>query len=98
MSLPVLFRPAARREFDEAADWYEQHRAGWGAKFVAAVQDVIDRAAANPRRYAKASGETREGLVRGFPYCVYYCEQDGQLIVLAVFHSSRDPSIWKGRS
>src|SRR5438105_3793871 len=43
MSLPLVFRRAARAEFDDAADWYEQHRAGQGAAFVAAVQKVLDQ-------------------------------------------------------
>jgi len=37
MSLPVVFRRLARAEFDDAADWYEQRRAGLGAAFTAAV-------------------------------------------------------------
>lgn len=36
MSLPVVFRPEARREFDQASDWYE-HEAGIGLEFIAAV-------------------------------------------------------------
>jgi hypothetical protein len=30
MILPVVFRRAARREFDEAAPWYEERRACLG--------------------------------------------------------------------
>lgn len=98
MSLPVVFRRQARREFDEAADWYEQHRAGLGARFIAAVQNVLDEAAANRQRYAAVFADVREGVVQGFPYCVYYREESGQIIVLAVFHASRDPSIWQSRA
>lgn len=36
MSLPVVFRPEARAEFDAASDWYE-HQAGLGAEFIAAI-------------------------------------------------------------
>jgi len=97
MSLPIIFRRVARREFDDAADWYEQRRAGLGAQFVAAVQRVLDQAAANPRRYPEVLGDVREGVVQGFPYCVYYQEETGQLLVLAVFHTSRDPAVWQSR-
>ncbi len=34
MTLPVIFRRQARLEFDEAADWYEQERAGLGSQFL----------------------------------------------------------------
>ena len=37
-------------------------------------------------------------LVIGFPYCVYYREEPGRVLVLAVFHTSRDPTVWQSRS
>ena len=39
MSLPVVLRPEARVEFDEAFDWYEQRRLGLGVDFVAQLQE-----------------------------------------------------------
>ncbi|HKB36648.1 MAG TPA: type II toxin-antitoxin system RelE/ParE family toxin [Gemmataceae bacterium] len=97
MSLPIVFRRVARAEFDDAADWYEQRRAGLGAAFVAAVQDVLDQIADQPQSHAVVLGDVREAMVSGFPYCVYYREEPGQVLVLAVFHTARDPSIWQGR-
>ena len=89
MNLPVIFRPQARREFDDAADWYEQRRTGLGARFVAAVQQVLDEVSANPQRYPEVFGDVRERIVQGFPYCVYYREENGQIIVLAVVHAAQ---------
>jgi plasmid stabilization system protein ParE len=43
MSLPVVLRPEARAEFDDAFDWYEQQRPGLGVDLVAQVQEVLDR-------------------------------------------------------
>jgi toxin ParE1/3/4 len=98
MSRPITFRRQARREFDDAADWYEQRRAGLGARFVDAVQRVLDQAAANPQRYPEVFGDVREGVVQGFPFCVYYRAESGQIVVLAVFHTSRDPAVWQSRA
>ncbi len=98
MSLPVVFRRAARAEFDDAADWYEQRRAGLGVAFAAAVQRVLDRIAAQPDFYAQVYQDVQEALVSGYPYCIYYREEPGQVVVLAVFHTSRDPSIWQGHA
>jgi toxin ParE1/3/4 len=96
--MPVLFRPQARSEFDEATAWYEQHRSGLGARFVEAVEAVLDQAAQNPQRYAVVFRDVREGLVRRFPYCVYYRDEGDRIVVLAVFHASRDPSNWQSRA
>jgi plasmid stabilization system protein ParE len=98
MSLPIVFRRLARAEFDNAADWYEQRRAGLGAAFTAAVQSVLDQISAQPDFYPQVYQDVREALVSGYPYCVYYREEPGQVVVLSVFHTSRDPSIWQGRA
>jgi len=98
MSLLVVFRRAARAEFDDAADWYEQQRTGLGTSFTAAVQRVLDQISAQPGFYAKVYQNVREALVSGYPYCVYYFEEVGEVIVLSVFHTSRDPAIWQGRA
>lgn len=98
MSLPVGFRRAARAEFDDAVDWYEQRRAGLGAAFTAAVQRVLDQIASQPDLYPQVYQDVREALVSGYPYCVYYREEPGQVVVLSVYHTARDPSIWQGRA
>jgi plasmid stabilization system protein ParE len=97
MSLPVIFRRAARAEFDEAADWYDQRRTGLGPTFTAAVQRVLDRIADQPDFYAVVWADVREALVAGFPYAVYYREESRSLLVFSVFHTSRDPTIWQDR-
>lgn len=97
MSLSLAFRRAARYEFDEAADWSEQRRAGRGALFTTAVREVLSRIVDQPRLYAAVYEDAREAPVSGYPYCVYYREEADQVLVVAVFHTSRDPSLWQSR-
>jgi plasmid stabilization system protein ParE len=97
MSLPLVFRTIAQTEFDDAAAWYERQRPGLGGDFVAEIQKVLDTIANDPERYALAAGDVREALVSRFPYCVYYRVKQDHVVVIAVFHTSRDPSVWQGR-
>jgi len=96
MSLPVRLLPEAQAEFDAAVDWYEQ-QTGLGADFVARVRDVINRVAANPKLHATVYQDVRKAVVTKFPYVVIYREEAGELLVVAVFHTSRDPSVWQSR-
>ena len=80
MSLPVVFRPEARAEYDDAVDWYERQRPGLGGDFLDEVQRVLDRIAANPSIHAVVLQDVRKAVVRRFPYCIYYREQAGQLL------------------
>ena len=97
MSLPVQMRRVARGEYDVAIDWHESAKPGLGARFEAAVETAIRDAATTPDRFPVADGDIREVVVDGFPYCVYYRVRGGQLVVVGVYHQSRDPSGWKGR-
>jgi plasmid stabilization system protein ParE len=94
---PIVFRRAARIEFDESANWYEQKTPGLGPRFTAAVGDVLNRISTQPHFYARVEKEVREALVADFPYCVYYQPEPDRIQVIAVFHASRDPNIWKAR-
>jgi plasmid stabilization system protein ParE len=97
MSLPVVLRDEAQQEFDNAFDWYESERAGLGVEFVAEVQKVFDRIAADPLIHQSVVSDIRKSVVRRFPYCVFYRPHADRIEVIAVFHSSRNPSVWQGR-
>ena len=98
MSLPLAFHRAARAEFDDAADWYDQRRAGLGARFIDAVQHVLDQISTWPDYYPQVYKDVRETLVPTFPDCLYYREEASQVVVLPVFHTARDPSVWRDRA
>jgi plasmid stabilization system protein ParE len=97
MSLPVILDPEAQAEFDEAYDYYESRQAGLGEAFADAVQVVLDRIAKMPRMHQVVFQDIRRGVVRGYPYCVYYREEPTRVRVLSVFHTSRDPAVWQAR-
>jgi plasmid stabilization system protein ParE len=98
VNLPVVLRAEAEAEFDEAFDWYEAQRAGLGVALAGEVQRVFDRIAANPLMHGIALADIRKAVVRRFPYCVFYRPHADRVEVIAVFHTSRDPSIWQGRA
>ena len=98
MSLPIVLRAEAEAEFDEAFDFYDARRPGFGPEFVAEVQRVFDRVAAHPLICQVVFADVRKAVVRRFPYCVFYRPHADQVEVIAVFHTSRDPSIWHGRA
>lgn len=98
MSLPVVFRPEARAEYDEAFDWFEQLRPGAGVAFAEAVQRTLDVIAAHPKMHSTVHQGVRRSPVGGYPYYrVFYRERTDHVEVIAVFHTSRNPADWHGR-
>jgi plasmid stabilization system protein ParE len=97
MSLPVVLTPGAQTEFDQAADWYEQH-AGLGMAFTNAIRDTLNRIAAIPQMHQIVYQDIRRGFVRRFPYSLFYRVDPDRVTVIGVFHNRRDPAIWQGRA
>lgn len=93
----IAFRRQARRELDEAGDWYEQERTGLGLEFFAEIERLLNRVTSNPEQFPILYRGTRKAVTRRFPYCVYFRERDQRVVVVAVFHSARNPSAWKSR-
>jgi toxin ParE1/3/4 len=97
MKLPHLFEPAAKEEFAAAAEWYERQRGGLGDHFVEVILALIDRICEHPMMFAVVDGDVRQAIERQFPYSILFRIQNGLVVIIAVFHSSRDPSVWQNR-
>src|SRR5258707_15497783 len=93
--LPIVLRDEAQAEFDAAFDWYDAQRPGLGSEFAAEIQKVFDHISFNPLIHQLVFADIRKSVVRRFPYCVFYRPHQDRVEVIAVFHSSRDPSIWQ---
>jgi plasmid stabilization system protein ParE len=98
MSLPIIFRRDARREFDQAYDWYEKHKAKLGEEFSESVHKVLERIAAHPQIHQCVYQDVRRAVLERFPYCVFYRVEKTRIRILAVFHTRRDPTIWQART
>ena len=98
MTLQVVFRQAARRDFDDAANWYEERRAGLGQEFITEIDRAITLAAADPSHFPVMHRDVRCVRARRFPYSVFFRVKGNQFVVLAVFHARRDPAVWLGRA
>ena len=93
------FRPQARLEFDEAADWYEEQEAGMRAEFVYAVDAAIRQILLRPKTFPIIQGTViRRALVRKFPYVILFSADEQLVLIRAVFHTSRNPLIWRRRT
>ena len=93
MSQPLLFKSAARHEFEEAVIWYESARTGLGREFAQEVAWALERAQANPGMFRRVRGGARKIRLRRFgKYSSYFTVKEDVLAVLAVFHGARNPA------
>ena len=98
MNLPIAFHRAASAEFIEASAWYESKRVGLALEFMAEIDRCVSLASEHPFQCAVVRADIRRVVANRFPYIVYFRAEEHRIVVLAVFHGSRDPAIWQARA
>lgn len=97
MTLEVRLRPEVEDDLFEAADWYEEQRAGLGQDFLDAVDSTLSRVAVSPSAYPILYKSIRRALLPRFPFGVFYQVEDEHIVVVAILHFSRHPRNWRNR-
>lgn len=90
----VLVLPPAKADMDAARRWYDQQRAGLGARFLAEIDHLIRRLAENPRVFPLSHDGLRRALLRRFPYALFFRIEPDAVYILACAHHHRDPATW----
>ena len=93
----VRFHPDAEIEFFEAALWYSNQMENLDEEFVDAVDRGIERIQSNPRQFPIIFDNFRKLVIKKFPFVIIYTEEDQEILVLAVFHTSKNPKTWNKR-
>ncbi|TFH03807.1 MAG: type II toxin-antitoxin system RelE/ParE family toxin, partial [Spirochaetales bacterium] len=52
----------------------------------------------NPRQFPVVHNGVRRGLMKRFPYQVFFLGDNQRVVVLAVFHAKRNPERWQNRT
>ena len=94
MALPVVYRRKVGRDLARAYGWHEEQRTGLGEEFLADVVRSFDAIEQFPEMFARVYGEVRRAILSRFSYAVFYRVDPGQVVVLTVLHTARDPKLW----
>jgi len=90
------FLSPALVELRKAAAFYEERVVGLGADFLDEVDRAIERILRFPEAWGKLGGEYRRCALRRFPYLIIYSLMpDESVLIVAVFHQSREPGSWR---
>ncbi len=93
----IEFRPAAAKDLEEAAEWYEAKQRGLGEEFLEAVRVASNAIVENPEQFPVLYRNTRRALVRSFPYGIYFRVVSNRALVVACMHARRRPTRWRSR-
>lgn len=88
----LIIKPRAVQVAKEAFDWYEEQQLGLGELFFQELNNCYDRAESWPNSYAKIKRNYRQAILKTFPYVIVFEVIKTDVIVYAVFHTSRKPN------
>lgn len=98
MAGSLIVTPEAELDISEAYIWYEGRRPGLGEEFLSALEASVESIRRHPEMCAVVYDSYRRSLIRRFPYAVFYeYAREGDIVIYAVLHTSRDPRKWRER-
>jgi len=86
-------------EYRASLRWYAQRDRRAALRLEAAVERVLSAACKDPIRFPFCDGNHREAILTRFPFSVIYrALPNGDILVVAVAHASREPGYWMERA
>jgi len=87
----LIFKPHAISMVKEAYEWYEEQQIGLGELFLHELEGCYDKLETWPVSFTKIKKNYRQIIVRTFPYVIVYEILKKDIVIYAVFHTSRSP-------
>ena len=97
MTHSLILEPPAQADIETAIVWYDEQRLGLGDRFRDELYGLLTRIRDRPGSFPALVQPIRRGLLRKFPYSVYFVLDATSVSVIAVLHQRRDPSAWQTR-
>ena len=99
MSFTIKLLPIALKDLQEAKKWYQEKNELLAEEFKSEVNKEIDYIGEHPQHYQRKYKELRQSLVTRFPFAIIYLvnENQKQIIVFGILHTSRNPEIARKR-
>lgn len=98
MSRNIIVKLSAQHDIDEAFIWYEKALDNLGFEFLLSLEAAIESIKRNPEHAGFIHKQIRSVALMRFPFSVYYIVEPNAVILLAVFHHSRNPKEWRHRT
>lgn len=97
MTYSISIAEAAENDIREAFLWYEDQKENLGSTFENLVNKAVDSIQSNPLKTQVRYGNTRVFFLRKFPYGIHFQINENHILIVAVFHTSKDSEKWQSR-
>ena len=92
MAYEVVLTEEAEKDINDAVLWYEEQQTNLGIRLYFEVIENLDKIKIDPEHYSFLEENYRQLIVQHFPYKIVFKIFPDKIVVLAVFHTSRNPA------
>ena len=89
----LVIKPRAILMTKNAYDWYKTQKPGLGEEFLDELDGVYLKLEAHPEYFGKVKKNFRQAALKRFPFVILYEIIKAEVVVFAVFHTSRNPKL-----
>jgi len=88
----------ADADISESYSWYEDQKPGLGDTFLEELEEYFEVLCKNPEAFQiKNRKNNRLAPLKKFPFVIIYKIEHSNIVIFAVYHTSRNPKNWKKR-
>jgi plasmid stabilization system protein ParE len=97
MNYKLLILPLAEQDITEINFQYKLINKTLAEKFIFALKKEVVIIHKNPNLYQVRYDSLRMAKIDKFPYVIHFEIHSKNIIINAIYHTSRDSKIWKNR-
>lgn len=93
----LVVNKIAAIELADSKSFYNKRQKGLGNEFESAILTSLELILHSPFTYPIVKNKTRKVVLKRFPFVVLYELENNVIVILHVFHTSRNPKYWNKR-
>lgn len=93
----IVLSDDAETDFNNSWQYYFDENPKIADSFFKNINQSLAVIKRNPYSFPIVYRNVRKYVVNKFPFVIYYITEDSSVIVVAMFHTSRNPEIWNKR-
>jgi hypothetical protein len=98
LTRPVRVSSLAALDLQQAREWFDQREGGLGDRFLASVEQTLERISQNAEQYQIVLLDLHRAPIRRFQYSIWYRVLPDESIVVAALSDRRDLALARGRA
>lgn len=87
----------AERDFDNSYEYYFEDNPIVADAFFQRINISFESIKTIPHSFPEVYKNIRKFTVKKFPFVIYFQVEEYTVKVIAIFHTSRNPQVWKER-